>query len=211
MKVFARACGIAAVLLASATAAKEPVYSGKDAGCLVYSVGTAVMGMKFVFPYKRVATEDSRAVNDWAGRIEPRVGGAVYLKIKEPDFSGEETGHVVVRCLPPGRYEVGSFKFGGFVPGVAAFTYSAGKPFSLPFTVRSGEATYIGSFIRAPSLGTPLGKTLGAKGYFVIADRASRDLPIANGKLPQGMKVSSEVVDVSRFGMEGVRTEHPAP
>jgi len=64
----------------------------------------------------------------------------------------------------------------------------------------SSGATYIGSFMRAPSLGTSLAPTLGASGFFVIADRSARDLPIARTRMPTLPDIITQVSDVERFG-----------
>jgi len=189
-------------------AGRNEDYQGADAGCLIYSVGTVAIGMRFAFPYARLDTAAGRK-DPWSGRIEPRVGGAVFLRIKDPDFAGVESGHVVVRCLPPGRYAVGDFSFGGSVLGLGSYRWRPSRPVSLPFSVRSGEATYIGTFMRAPSLETSLEPALGAAGYFVVADRGERDLPIAKRRLPHGMKVVTEVTDVTAFGMEALRAAAP--
>ena len=189
------------------TKARE--YEGSDAGCLIYSVGTIKAGMHFTFPYGRVATLDGTPVSDWKGRIEPKVGGALYLKVKNPDFTGNESGHVVARCLPPGTYEVGDFEFYGSLPGVATYKWSPATHTSLHFHIQSGQATYIGSFMRAPSLGTPLQPILGAAGFFVVADRKERDLPIAKGKLRAGMDIATEVPDVTVLNSQVLRASEP--
>lgn len=208
MKFYAIALfGVLCAAPAGATEGKE--YREADAGCLVYSVGTIKIGMKFTFPYKRVRDKYNNVISDWNGNISPSVGGAIYLKIKNPDFVGNETGHVIVRCLPPGEYVLGSFSFSGFLPGIAIYTWSPDKPFSFPFHIRAGEATYIGSYMRAPSLGTSLQPTLGAAGFFVVADRATRDLPIAKQKRLADMKIASEVPDVSSLNSPALRISEP--
>ena len=191
----------------AATSASE--YDGKDVGCLIYSVWTIKIGMHFTFPYGRVTTSDGSTVNDWKGSIEPRVGGAIRMKVKNPDFTGSEAGHVVVRCLPPGVYEVGDFRFYGSLPGVATYTWSPAKHTPLRFHIRSGQATYIGSFMRAPSLGTPLQSVVGTAGFFVVADRKERDFPIAKGRLRAGMDITSEVTDVTTFDSPVLRASEP--
>lgn len=197
-------------LPAAASASEKPAeYRGADAGCLIYSVGTRSIGMRFKFRYARADGASPNGGGRWAGTIEPRVGGAILLKIRNPDFTGEESGHVIVRCLPPGRYAVGGFEFSGSIPGVGSTQWSPARPIVMPFTIRSGEATYIGTFIRAPSLGTPLQPVLGAAGYFLVADRRKRDLPIARARLPSGMAVTNEVTDVSTFGLAALRDAAP--
>jgi hypothetical protein len=209
LRVLSAALAFALLALPSASSAKAKEYDGADAGYLVYSVGTVRIGMHFAFSYRRLSTLDGAPAEDWRGKIEPKLGGAIYLKVRDPDFTGEETGHVVVTRLPPGRYAVNNFAFAGMAPMGGSVRWSPAKPFALPFSIRSREATYIGSFMRAPSLGTRLKPILGAAGYFVVADRADRDLPIAATRLPAGVIPKAEVTDVSQFGSQVLRTAQP--
>lgn len=62
------------------------------------------------------------------------------------------------------------------------------------------EATYIGNFARAPSLGTSLEPQLGAVGYFVVSDQSERDLAIARARDLAMPAVRVEVADVSNLG-----------
>lgn len=179
--------------------AERSDYEGEDKGYLVYSVGTVRgFGMRFAFPYERAALPDGTEAGDWRGRIAPTVGGAIYLKIVDPDFEGFETGHVVVRAVPPGRYAITDFEFFGSGPG-ASYEWRSATPFALPFAVEPGRATYVGSFMRSlPPEG--LLDELGPAGYFLVADRASRDLPIAEERLPAGTSMSNQYTDVDQFG-----------
>jgi hypothetical protein len=208
---FAAALFLAACSLVQASPAlsRDKDYQGEDAGYLVYSVGTVSIGMPFTFSYRPTADGGRNAGKEWAGKIQPKLGGAIYLKVKNPDFSGEESGHVVVRRLPPGSYQVDKFNFGGSNLAGTSYHFSSAVPFALPFSIRPGEATYIGSFMRAPSLGTKLQPELGAAGFFVISDRGPRDAPIAKAKLPAAVPIRPEVGDVSKFGSKALRTSHP--
>ena len=200
---------VLALLAAPAWARPKPAdYAGSDGGYLVYSVGDIALGMHFGFPFRRIALPDGSPANDWKGEIAPSLGGAIYLKVKNPDFEGRETGHVVIRRLPPGDYLIDNFSFGGQLAGTS-FAWSSATPFAIPFTVLPGGATYIGSFMRAPSLGTALEPALGASGFFVIADRAGRDLPIAKARLPALPDVVSQVTNVDRFGNAALRSREP--
>jgi hypothetical protein len=165
--------------------------------------------MDFSFPYRRVNLSDGSSVDDWKGVIEPKLGGMWVLKIKNPDFSGRQTGHVVIRRLPPGSYVIENFAFGGQIPGIASYDWSSAKPFKIGFTIARGQATYIGSFIRAPSLGTSLQPQLGAAGFFIVSDQSDRDLPIAQNKNPQLPAVSIQVADVDAFGSAALRGREP--
>jgi hypothetical protein len=204
---------IAAILLFANTPSfaknRKADYSGADAGYLIYSVGTIRIGMDFTFPYRRTSQSDGIKVGEWDGRIEPSLGGMWVLKIKNPDFSGLETGHVIIRRLPPGQYAIEDFHFGGSMPGVATYSWSSAKPFVIPFSITPNQATYIGSYMRSPSFGTPLQPQLGAAGFFVISDQAARDLPIARRKVPQLEVVNSQVTNVDSFGNPALRNQSP--
>lgn len=191
-------------------AAKAPVeYAGADGGYVAYAVGTITLGMHFDFPYRRVAQPDGAPVNDWTGTIEPKLGGAIYLKIKNPDFTGRETGQIVVRRLPPGDYLIENFAFYGSSPLGASYDWSAAKPFAIRFSIQPGKATYIGSYMRAPSMGTSLAPQLGSVGFFVVADRSERDLPIVRTRLSLAVEVLSHVTDVEPFGNALLRSREP--
>jgi len=201
---------LTALFATPALAAKAPVeYAGADGGYVAYAVGTITLGMHFDFPYRRVAQADGTPVNDWKGTIEPKLGGAIYLKIKNPDFTGRETGQIVVRRLPPGDYLIENFAFYGSSPLGASYDWSAAKPFAIRFNVQPGKATYIGSFMRAPSLGTSLAPQLGAVGFFVVADRSERDLPIIRTRLPLAADLLSQVTDVEPIGNALLRSREP--
>lgn len=199
-----------ALLLATPALAapKSADYAGADGGYLVYGVGTIQFGMHFGFPYRPVSLPEGVAAKPWKGEIQPTVGGAIYLKIKNPDFEGRESGHVVVRRLPPGEYVIDDFSFGGQLAGMS-YAWSSATPFAIRFTIRPGEAIYIGSYMRAISAGTPLEPQLGAAGFFVIADRSERDLPIARTRLPPAIAITPQVTDVDAFGSPALRSREP--
>ncbi|MEM7569371.1 MAG: hypothetical protein AAF337_06210 [Pseudomonadota bacterium] len=185
-------------------------YSGADAGTLVYAVGTVRgFGMRFAFPYSRTQALSGETVDDWQGRIRPSVGGAVYLKILNPDFEGFETGHLVTRALPPGRYNIRDFEFFGSGPA-GSYGWSSAVPFSIAFTIEPGKATYIGSFMRSLAPPGDTGK-IGAAGYFIVANRAARDLLIARERLPSDTVVMEQVTDVDRFGSAVLRSRSLEP
>jgi hypothetical protein len=202
---------IAALTSVPTWAKADPDYAGDDAGYLIYSVGTIRIGMGFAFDYGPVTDTGSKSAKQWRGRIRPLLGGGWVSGIKKPDFTGRESGHVIVRRLPPGRYAVTDFSFGGQSVGGGSVEWSSARKFSLPFEIRPGQATYIGSFMRSPSFGTVLQRQLGAAGFFVIADRNLRDLPLAVPRLPQGTAIRPEVTDVSIFNSLALQVREPSP
>jgi len=92
---------------------------------------------------------------------------------------------------------------------MSVVTTRSARPFSIPFTIRPGEATYIGNFARAPSLGTSLGPVLGAAGFFVISDKSERDLAIARQRRPGLPPVTVTVTNVSTWGHAMLRVDEP--
>lgn len=189
-----------------AAAKSQAQYDGADGGYLVYSVGTIRIGMQFTFPYRRIASADETPTADWKGEISPKMGGAWTMKAKNPDFQGFETGQIIVRRLLPGRYQIANFGFSGSGIGGVSYVWSSARPFALDFTVRAGRATYIGSFMRSPTPKEELRSTLGYAGYFLIADRSERDLPIARAKQPSLPDAIIEVTDVEAFGHPALRS-----
>ena len=183
-------------------------YYGPDGGLLVYSAGSITGPMNFAFRYRRVSDAAGAATLDWGGTIGCGCVGLIRAQAGGSDYSGRETGKVHIRRLPPGDYEVFNFGFGGSI-GASVVTTSSARPFSIPFTIRSGEAVYIGNFARAPSLGTPLRPTLGARGFFVISNKSERDLAIARQRRPDLPNVTIAVTDVSAWGHPMLRVDEP--
>ncbi len=168
-------------------------------GTLIYSVGSVDIAMNFEFGYRRTATLAGDAVDDNRGVMVCRCVGFLRPRPSNLDYYGREAGRVIVQSLPAGRYEIYDFGFTGTLI-VAGVVWSSATPFSIPFTIHPGEATYIGSFARAPSLGTRLEPQLGAVGYFVVSDQSERDVPIARARHAALPAVREEVADVLSLG-----------
>ena len=118
------------------------------------------------------------------------------------DFSDStESGAVVVKVLPPGDYAIVNYsKF--YNNGAVEKTWEARRDFSLPFTIRPGRSVYIGNF-KAISLteknvfGLPLPV---AEVVLAVADRSTRDLPIAEAKDPATGQIDVSISDVEKAG-----------
>jgi hypothetical protein len=179
-------------------------------GVLVYSVGSIDIAMNFAMEFRRIARPSGEPVRDNRSTMVCRCVGFFSPRPRDLDYQGREAGRVISRELPPGQYEIFDFGFSGTLI-VAGVEWSSASPFSIPFTIRPGEATYIGNFARAPSLGTPLEGQLGAVGYFVVSDQSERDLPIARTKAADLPPVRVEVPDVSALGhpMFYATVQHP--
>jgi hypothetical protein len=183
-------------------------YDGPDGGFLIYSAGSIRGPINFAFRYKRIRGPAGGAASDWGGTIGCGCVGFIRAQAGGADYQGRETGRVHVRRLPPGDYEVFNFGFSGSL-GTSVVTTSSARPFSIPFTIRPGGAVYIGSFARTPSLGTPLQRELGAMGFFVIANRAERDLAIARRQRPELPEPVIAFTDVSGWGNAMLRSDEP--
>jgi len=205
---FGALAAILALLVAAPAAASQAPPAAAGEGVLVYSVSTLSISMNFTFEYRRIGLPTGEAVQDRPRFIECRCVGFFRAQMANPDYAGRETGKVFVTRLPAGRYEVFDFGFGGSLGGMGT-SWSSRTRFSMPFTIRPGEATYIGNFARAPSLGTPLEPQLGAAGFFVISDKSERDFPIARSREPSLTDIRKEITDVSQFSHAALRTSEP--
>ncbi len=80
---------------------------------------------------------------------------------------------VATRRLPPGMYEIyGAMVFYG--TGLGQISYFDKRPFSFPFEIFPGKATYLGEF-----LGRPVRGESDAVGtIFTVRDRRARDLAL---------------------------------
>ena len=174
-------------------------YRGADAGTLIFSTGS-VFPMNFTFYYRKAGQGTDPTSIFGAGEIDCACVGFWHAQMSDPDYVGPpETGKVFVQHLPPGDYEVYTYGFSGTII-VASVSWSPRKVFSLPFSIKPGQATYIGNFVRGPSLGTKLEPTLGAAGFFMISDKHERDIEIARRRDPGLPPVTVSVTDVSNMG-----------
>lgn len=199
MKWFARALLGALAVLAALPVAARAQDGDASPGALIYSVGSVDIAMNFTFGFRRIETPDGTRTADNRGTMVCKCVGFFRPRPDNLDYYGREAGRVFVQSLPPGRYEIYDFGFTGTLI-VAGVEWSSATPFAIPFVIRPGEATYIGNFARAPSLGTRLEPQLGAVGYFVVSDRSERDLAIARARSAALPPVRVEVPDVSALG-----------
>jgi hypothetical protein len=168
MRVF-RLIGIAVLLAGCAHLNLEPEYTlankpGK--GVLVMSMTYTPDSPTFTLVYRPVGTTDRDAL--------------VSNTIPHPEDWKNPAGRLVVIELPAGQYEI--FQWAGNA-------LESRRPFSVPFTVSTGKATYIGNVhveVRRE------------RGTFqvTVTDNSDRDLPLFHGRY-KNMKSTDVVTSIS--------------
>jgi hypothetical protein len=173
------AVALVALLAGCATVDFVPTdYAGPDAGKVVLGIGAATgtlnSSYSLKFRKKGLATTE-----------KPAIGWFTYMQDnlfhrQEPDYqSPTEMTLVLVKSLPPGEYEIYNFDVTPF----GSTNYSSRYNFSIPFSVKAGQTTYIGNY-QANKLTTKnlLGLSEPAGAFFVVSDRMQTELPIAETK-----------------------------
>lgn len=171
-------------------------YRGADSGDLVFSVdGKANAAQRFVLFYRKVGQESGLAILPY-GKIDLDIG---ILSAPDYDFQGAEVGDVTVSHLQPGNYEIFKYEIHTW-NGVADVMQFPRQDFSIPFTISSGKATYIGNFRGVPLVGKNIfGMQVSDSGYFVVSDKHMRDIPVALKHDPKLLPVTLSVFDVTRL------------
>jgi hypothetical protein len=188
------------LLFHPASALAEKGYRGADVGFLVYSVGTIVRPMNFNFLYRKLPRD---AEPKWNGSMscdcmQRNWWSGVESYPKGIDYSGSESGFVIVEKLPPGHYEIYDFGMDGW-NAVSTIHWSTKVPFSIPFEIESGKATYIGNFARGCWCARMPPSVANYLGYFVISDKSARDIAIARTKESAIPDVSVDVWDATKL------------
>lgn len=169
-----------------------------NAGALLLSISAArhLHFAGYSFLYKKKADAPSLFRHDF-NRFSYFEEGLNTKRDFEDDL---QTGVVRYKRFAPGEYDI----FWFHVPRGAPFAniyFQPTKPFSIPFTIRPYETTYIGNF---DAHEIPGGRTLGfpaASGvYFVLSDQGSRDISIAQKQSAIIGAVRKDVPDPALLG-----------
>ena len=113
----------------------------------------------------------------------------------------DKTGVVKVEELAPGDYELFTFSVvsGGY-PGERR--YAPPQDFKIPFSIRAGEATYLGEYmVVSAARNRILGITIHGDPYFVISDQHERDVTLAKKRHKE---ITAEHDDVPNAGAMGL-------
>lgn len=180
-------CGT--LLLAGCAIGLPTDYQGPDAGHAVIGIGatkdTHYNSYSLLF-HRIDGQAPSKAMRDigWLSYWES------MITLQKTDYDdAAESGVVVTADLPPGRYEV--FNFDVYNKGGVTVTYSAGRPFSIPFVIEPGKTVYLGNYqANAPRPDSRSGLQLRAPVTFVVENRQDRDMALARTH-PGGASLSS--------------------
>jgi len=192
---------IASLLLVGLTSCATTMfdYDGPDAGQLVMSMSLP----KDSFGYDVAcigyrAKVDGRTGRFCLGGSEPRLNPDLARLHRLAQFEeGPFVGKVGARALMPGEYEVTGWSL---VSGGPEYIASS-KPMALPFTIKPGVSTYIGSYRWTLTTKTNFVGTLYANGAsLAISNRKARDVEIAAKlrAIPAQIEVALPVPDGNR-------------
>lgn len=181
--------GLASLLALSACSSMNRIptnYSGTDAGYVVVGVGATTQ------------TDYSHYTLLFRKSGQPKTGRFSYFSTKSSPTgykANTESGVVEVHSLPPGNYEIYNFDI-AMKLGNGETHLTSKTDFSIPFTVRAGQVTYLGNYLANQITGKDVyGQPIPAGAVFVVEDREEHDLYLA-AKLKPSL-TSSVVTDAT--------------
>jgi hypothetical protein len=175
-KLLALLC--AAMALAGCGTPDASNYKGADAGTLVLSIGYTEPSTDYYNIYYRTVAAPARY-----GAVSIHTSSDIFRVI---DYTGADTGSVVTDRLAPGSYEF----FRVVASGQDGTSHTSKNDFSLPFVIKPGETTYVGSYtamlVTEKKRDWLLFRDYDAPGgvYFVVSDQHERDLEMARKREP---------------------------
>lgn len=175
--------GLALMLAGCATTNRVPTdYAGADAGQVVLGMGaangTSYSSYSLMFR-KRGAAAAGEAPS--TGRFTYFQSNIFYKQA--PDYqAATEQGVVLVNSLPAGDYEIYNFDV-FFNGGTVQKNFGSRADFSVPFTVKPGQVTYLGNYqangLRGENF---LGMALPAGAVFAVSSRMAAEMALAQAK-----------------------------
>jgi hypothetical protein len=173
-------------------------YAGNDRGHVVVGIGadadTVYESYNFLFRRVGSGSEAQTGRFQWIQRN--------VFHAQKPDYKSDtESGYVAVASLPPGDYEVFNFEVWQRGFNYEA-RYSSKQPFSIRFSVRPGETTYLGNYAASGISGRNIiGLSVQAGAYFVLSSAVDRDVAIARSKEPKlSLKMSDQTPSPASVG-----------
>lgn len=149
-------------------------YSGAKAGQVFGSIGAAQNA-----PYSSVEILFRKTGSSDSGRFVfayDSIAGGVPLDIRDKTTRGAT---VFSARLPEGEYEIFQVSFFLNRGQFGSTTFTAKEDFSIPFSIKEGQSTYLGEFISYHTTGKNFfGMSIPWGGYFVVSDKLQRDTDI---------------------------------
>lgn len=112
--------------------------------------------------------------------------GRVAYSPSLPGFNVGQSERDIVKVykLPAGQYEF--FDFSMFIGSPVGTTdFSAREEYSIPFTVKPGQVTYLGEIKLIPRTGRNIfGLPIPGGGHFILSDQRSRDMALLRENYP---------------------------
>lgn len=167
-------------------------YKGADAGTVVVGAGISQnAGFSQVGVTVRRRGTPNVASVDYSG-------GGSFLSAPRDFENQQEHGTITLLKLPPGEYEL--FRYGGnYRYGRYIYYFSPRKEFSIPFTVKTNEITYLGRYIVH---GIPaIANELPYAARLMVDDKRDADITVAKKKRPalENASVTSFAPKVGEF------------
>lgn len=173
--IFALALAISAGCASVPDVANE--YSGADAGRVAIGIGTAKG------TYYNVYSLFFRKVGEKKSDRFAYFHENMFTAQKRDYENALESGVVQSFRLSPGDYEI--FNFSIFLNGgTVQNTYGSKQEFSIPFTVKSNETTYLGNYQANKVMGKNFfGLPLPAGAVFIVSNREKDDLELVKKRI----------------------------
>ena len=146
-------------------------YVGDDAGHIVISLGASTE-TKYN-SYKLFIRKIDKSLNSGVAYLVNNI----FKPMKKDFVDNDSHGIVVSYAMPAGDYEIYNFDVFNNL-GLIQTNYSAKEDFSIPFSIKPKQTTYLGEYI-AYSIGGSTGGVI-----FIVKNEMPRDIRIAKRKLP---------------------------
>jgi hypothetical protein len=151
-------------------------YAGEDAGHIIISLGASTE-TKYS-SYKLFIRKIDKSLNSGVGYLPDNM----FKPTKKDFIDSDSHGFVSSFAMPAGDYEIYNFDVFENL-GLRQTNYRAKEDFSIPFSIESGKATYLGEYI-AYSIGKGFLGTSTGGAIFVVKNEKVRDIQIAKNKYP---------------------------
>ncbi len=154
---------------------------------ITYAASTQTMNAWF-YVRKKGSSGDDGSLRLAAKSHSANSGGLIFSgMVRNIDFpdTPNRGGRVFAMSLDPGEYELHSWDIFVQTPGGYGDITPSAAPQPLPFTVKPGAITYLGSLHGQTVMGkNVLGMDVPASGTAEISDKSDRDLPMIFDKYP---------------------------